>query len=154
MTATTTFQPKDSEFATKVRESFARQKVMALLGAELTEVEPGRTVIELPYRDDLVQQHGYFHAGVVATIVDSAGGYAAFTLMPQGSSVVSVEFKIHMLAPADGDRLFATGRVVRAGRTLTVCELAVDVRKDGTRRACAWGSQTVFCLADRPDGPR
>ena len=154
MTTRPAFETKDPHYATKVRESFARQKVMALLGAELTAVEPGRVVIELPYRDDLVQQHGYFHAGVAATIVDSAGGYAAFTLMPPGSSVVSVEFKIHMLAPADGERLISSGRVVKAGRTLTVCELAIDVVKGGTRRACVWGSQTVFCLADRADGPR
>jgi len=149
----TGFTVKDPAFASKVRESFTRQTIMGLLGAELTRVEPGECTIELPFRADLLQQHGFFHAGVVGTIADSAGGYAAFSLMPPGSSVMSVEFKIHLLAPADGQRLVALGRVVRAGRTLSVCELSVDVVKDGARRACAWGSQTLICLAERPGAP-
>jgi len=114
---------------------------------------PGRVTIELPHRADLVQQHGYVHAGIVGTIADSAGGYAAYTLMPAGSSVLSVEYRMHLLAPADGERLVASGRVVRAGRTLTVCELEVEAVKDGARTRCAWGSQTLICLRDRPDGP-
>ena len=148
------FEPRDPAYADKVRDSFVRQRVMALIGATLGRVEPGLVEIELPYRDDLVQQHGYVHAGVVATIGDSAGGYAAFTLMPPGSSVLSVEYKIHMLAPADGERLRARGRVVRAGRTLTVCEFEVEVTKAGATTRCAWGTQTLICLTDRPDGPR
>lgn len=149
----TAFTASDPDFERRVRESFTRQKVMALLGAELGAVEPGRVTIELPYRDDLVQQHGYVHAGIVGTIADSAGGYAGYTLMPAGSSVLSVEYRMHLLAPADGERLVATGRVVRAGRTLTVCELEVEALKDGARARCAWGSQTLICLRDRPDLP-
>lgn len=136
--------PKDPEYAAKVRVSFDRQKVMALLGAELTRVEPGLVEIALPFRDDLTQQHGYFHAGIVSTIADSAGGFAGFSLMPAGSSVLSVEFKLHLLAPADGDRITARGRVVRAGRTLTVTEMSVDVTKNGVASACAWGTQTLM----------
>jgi len=147
------FTPSDPDFAQRIRDSFERQKVMALIGARLSEIVPGRVTIELPYRSDLVQQHGYVHAGIVGTIADSAGGYAAYTLMPAGSSVLSVEYRMHLLAPAGGERLIATGRVVRAGRTLTVCELEVEAVSDGQRTRCAWGSQTLICLRDRADLP-
>ena len=150
----TTFTVRDAGYETRVRESFERQRVMALIGARLSLIEPGRVEIELPWREDLTQQHGFLHAGIVGTIADSAGGYAGYTLMPAGSSVLSVEFKIHLLAPADGDLVTASGRVVRAGRTLTVCELEAVVRKDGATSRCAWGTQTLICIADRPDGPR
>jgi uncharacterized protein (TIGR00369 family) len=146
------FDPQDPAFAARIRESFDRQKVMGLIGAALTRVEPGRVEIELPFRDDLTQQHGYFHAGIVGTIADSAGGYAAYTLMPAGSSVLSVEYKINLLAPADGERLLASGQVVRSGRTLTVCDLEVVVIKDGARTLCARGLQTLICLERRPGG--
>ena len=146
------FEPKDPAFATRIRESFERQKVMGLIGAALTRVEAGRVEIELPYRDDLTQQHGFFHAGIVGTIADSAGGYAAYTLMPAGSSVLSVEYKINLLAPADGERLVASGQVVRPGRTLTVCDLEVAVIKAGARTLCARGMQTLICLDLRPGG--
>ena len=148
----TAFTPGDPDFESRVRESFTRQKVMALIGAELGVVEPGRVTIELPYRDDLVQQHGYVHAGIVGTIADSAGGYAGYTLMPAGSSVMSVEYKINMLNPADGERLLAGGQVVKAGRTLTVCDLEVTVFKGGSATLCARGVQTLICLEGR--GPR
>ena len=148
----TVFQPQDPAFESRIRESFVRQKVMGLIGAVLTRVEPGRVEIELPFRDDLTQQHGFFHAGIVGTIADSAGGYAAYTLMPAGSSVLSVEYKINLLAPADGERLVASGRVVRPGRTLTVCDLEVAVIKAGARTLCARGMQTLIGLARRPGG--
>ncbi len=146
------FEPKDPAFATRVRESFARQKVMGLIGAELTRVVPGRVEIELRFRDDLAQQHGFFHAGIVGTIADSAGGYAAYTLMAAGSSVLSVEYKINLLAPADGERLMASGQVVRPGRTLTVCDLEVVVLKSRARTLCARGLQTLICVQRRPGG--
>jgi uncharacterized protein (TIGR00369 family) len=148
-----TFTAPDPHFERRIRESFERQKVMALIGAQLGEVAPGRVTIELPFRPDLVQQHGHVHAGIVGTIADSAGGYAGYTLMPAGSSVLSVEYRMHLLAPAGGERLVATGQVVRAGRTLTVCELEVEAIRDGTRVRCAWGSQTLICLRDRSDLP-
>ena len=143
--------PQDPGFAARVRDSFARQAVMAYLGATLTRVEPGLVEIELPFRPELTQQHGYFHGGVVATIADSAAGYAAYSMMPAGSSVLSVEYKINMLAPADGDRLRATGRVIRPGRTLTVCEFHVTVTKNATETLCALGTETAICLPNRPD---
>jgi uncharacterized protein (TIGR00369 family) len=144
------FEPQDPDYVAKVRRSFERQKIMALLGAELVSVAPGEVEIALRYRDDLTQQHGYLHAGALATVADSAGGYAGFSLMPAGSSVLSVEFKLHLLAPADGERVVARGRVVRPGRTLTVTELEVEVAKDGASRRCAWGTQTLMCVT-RPD---
>lgn len=146
--------PRDPHFAARVSDSFRRQGVMHLLGAVMIRIEPGLVAIELPYRADLTQQHGYFHAGVVATIGDSAGGYAAFTLMPAASTVLTVEYKINLLAPANGERLVATGRVIRAGRTLTVCEVEVEVHQAGASTPCAWLLQTVMCLEDRADRPR
>ena len=110
-----------SDFEERVRASFSRQAFMVTLGARLAEVRPGEVVIDLPFREDLVQQHGYLHAGVVSSVIDSACGYAALTMMRPGTAVLTVEFKINLLAPAVGDSFRAVGRVVRAGRTLTVC---------------------------------
>jgi uncharacterized protein (TIGR00369 family) len=146
------FEPKDPAFESRVRASFVRQKVMALIGAELTGVAPGRVEIELPFRDDLTQQHGFFHAGIVGTIADSAGGFAAYTLMPAGASVLSVEYKINLMSPAEGERLVASGQVIRAGRTLTVCDLEVVVLKGDVRTVCARGMQTLICLDRGPRG--
>ena len=113
-------QPPDAAFEARVRASFARQAFMATLGAELARVEPGQVTIELPFRADLTQQGGFLHAGVLASIADSACGYAALTLMPPGAGVLSVEFKINLMKPATGSRFRAVGSVVRAGRTLTL----------------------------------
>ena len=113
--------PQDADFETRVRESFARQRAMATIGAWLRWVAPGAVEIELPFRADLTQQHGYLHAGVVTAIVDTACGYAALTLTPPGAEVLSVEFKINLLSPAAGELLVARARVVRAGRNVTVC---------------------------------
>ena len=123
-------QPDNAQFDAVVRESFARQSFLASIGATLSRIAPGEVDIELPFRPDLVQQAGALHAGVVTAIADTACGYAALTLMPAGSEVWSVEFKINLLAPAAGTRFIARGRVVRAGRTLTVCtaEVAADER--------------------------
>ena len=97
-------EPQDPDFAAKVRDSFARQRVMDTIGAELTRVDPGLVEIELPHREDLTQQHGYLHAGITTTIADSAGGYACFSLMPPKASVLTVEYKVNLLAPAAGER--------------------------------------------------
>ncbi len=147
------FLPKDPDFAARVRVSFARQGVMALIGARLSRVEPGLVEIELPYRADLCQQHGFFHAGITSTIADSAGGYAAFSLFPADASVLTTEFKINLLAPAEGELLRAVGRVVKPGRTLTVCEVEVLALKAGAARPCAKLLQTLMCLEGRPDMP-
>jgi uncharacterized protein (TIGR00369 family) len=105
----------------RVRASFDRQGAMATLGAELADVAEGRVAIALAIEPRLSQQHGFLHAGVVVAALDSACGYAALTLMPADAEVLSVEFKVNLLAPASGDRLVAEGEVVRPGRTLTVC---------------------------------
>ena len=117
----TFFTPQDPDFEARVRAAFARQRYMAMIGAELLRVAPGEVDIGLPFRADLTEQHGYLHAGVVTAIVDSACGCAAFTLMPAGSGVVSVEYKVNLLAPSLGERMIARGRVLRPGRTLTAC---------------------------------
>ena len=118
-------QPSNPGFEAAVRKSFGRQGFMPLIGATLIRVAPGEVDIELQYRDDLAQQSGILHAGVVTAIGDTASGYAALTLMPAGAEVVSVEFKINLLAPATPGRYVARGRVVRAGRTITVCTAEV-----------------------------
>ena len=120
-----TFAASDPEFAARVRKSFDAQELMRLLGASLERVEPGEVDIALRHRPDLTQQHGYLHAGVLTAIADSACGYAAYTLMRADSEVLSVDFKLNLLRPADGERFVARGRVLRAGRTLTVA--AADV---------------------------
>src|SRR6266498_4605412 len=113
-------KPSNPRFAEEIRSSFAKQGIMRLIGAELDRVEPGMVEIRLPYRADLAQQHGYLHAGVVTTIADSACGYAAYSLMPAGSEVLSVEFKVNLLRPAQGETFVARAEVIKAGRTLTV----------------------------------
>jgi uncharacterized protein (TIGR00369 family) len=146
-------KPRDPNFERRVRDSFARQRVMSTLGATLTRVEPGVVEITLPFRADLTQQHGYTHAGIVGTIADSAGGYAGFTLMPAGTTVLSVEYRMHLLAPARGEKLVARGHVVRSGRTLTVCELSVEAVTGDQRSTCAIGTQTLICLPEAEDRP-
>src|SRR5687767_6202219 len=114
--------PPDPNFEAKVHESFGRQTLMTSIRAAITAVAPGTITIEMPYRADLTQQHGYNHAGIITAIVDSACGYSAFSLMPAGRDVLTVEYKINLLAPAAGDHFIAVGLVKRAGRTLTICE--------------------------------
>ncbi len=116
-----TFEPQTPNFEARVRASFARQRLMKTIGARLSKVTPGEVEIELPFREDLTQQHGYLHAGVVTSIVDSACGYAALSLLPEGAEVLSVEYKINLLSPARGLQMLARGRVLKPGRTLTVC---------------------------------
>ncbi len=148
------FQPKNSEFAARVRGSFGRQGAMTLIGAELTRVEPGVVDIAVSFRPELAQQHGFFHGGIVGMIADSAGGYAAFSLMPADSSVLTVEYKINLLAPAHGERLVARGRVARAGRTLTVTQVDVVVIRGAQETLCATALQTLMTMAGKTDGPR
>jgi uncharacterized protein (TIGR00369 family) len=141
--------PADPGFEQRVRASFARQGAMALLGAQLVRVEPGVVEIALPFRPELSQQHGFFHAGMVSTVADTAGGYAGFTLFPADAGVLTVEFKINLIAAADGERVVAIGEVIRSGRTLTVCRLDAYVEKSGRRTHCATGMQTLMCLTGR-----
>jgi uncharacterized protein (TIGR00369 family) len=141
---------RDPEFAARVRESFDRQAFMTTLGARLTVVEPGRVVIELPFRKELTQQHAFLHAGAIAAVADSACGYAAFTLMEAGNAVLSVEFKVNLLKPAAGANFRAEARVVRAGRTLTVCTAEVTaIGDDGAETVVAIMTGTMMTLVDR-----
>ena len=149
----TAFTPLDPDFEARVRDSFGRQTIMDLIGARMSRVAPGEVEIELPYREDLTQQHGFFHAGVTSTIADSAAGYAAFSLFPADASVLTVEYKINLIAPAQGERLIAVGRVIKPGRTLTLCEFDVFGETDGTRKLCAKGLDTLMRLDGRPDMP-
>jgi uncharacterized protein (TIGR00369 family) len=131
------FVPADTNFEVRVRESFARQAAMATVGARLLRVAPGEVEIELPFREELTQQHGYLHAGIVTAVVDSACGYAAMSLAPAGGEVLSVEFKINMLSPAVGELVVARARVVRAGRNVTVCAGDAFAVRDGREKLVA-----------------
>src|SRR5262245_60507775 len=121
-------------FVEEITESFTQQTIMTLIGGELTRVEPGVIEIMLPYRTDLTQQHGYVHAGIITTIADSACGYAAYTLMPPGSDVLAVEFKVNLLRPAKGETFVARAEVVKSGRTLTVVRADVHAKSNGDSR--------------------
>lgn len=123
---------------------------MRLIGAELEDVRAGAVTIRMPFRDDLTQQHGFVHAGIVTTIVDSACGYAAFSLMPAGSSVLSVEFKINLLAPAKGESFLAKGAVIKPGKTITFCSGEVYAISADSQKLIATMSSTMMRLGDRP----
>jgi uncharacterized protein (TIGR00369 family) len=140
------FIAANPDFAERVRDSFARQAAMRLIGARLTQVEPGRCVIELAVRDDLTQQHGFVHGGVVGMIADSAGGYAAFTLMPADASVLTVVYKINMLSPAAGDLLIAIGEVLKPGRSLSIVRADVFAVQGDRRTRVAAMQQTLMVM--------
>ncbi|MFF8375460.1 PaaI family thioesterase [Streptomyces sp. NPDC015661] len=133
------------EVRQRVQASFDRQGLMAHLGARLSHIGPGRVHVVLPARPEVTQQHGYFHASGTSAIADSAGGYAALTLFPEGSEVLTVEYKINLVAPAVGTHIEAVGTVLKSGRTLTVCRLDVfGVLADGERKLVAAGQQTLI----------
>ena len=141
-------QPRNPAFAEEIKQSFGKQTIMGLIGAELSRVEPGIIEITLPYRADLAQQHGYLHAGIVTTIADSACGYAAYSLMPLNSEVLSVEFKVNLLRPAKGEKFLAVAQVVKAGKTLTVVRADVfGVDHEGARELVATMLGTMICLS-------
>ncbi len=141
--------PADPLFERRIRESFGRQKAMALIGARLIVVEPGYVEIALAYRDELTQQKGFVHGGILGMIADTACGYSAFSLMPAGCSLVTVEYKINILSPARRS-LVAKGQVVKPGRTLTVARAEVYA-DDGKHVATM--QQTLMMLPDTPDTP-
>ncbi len=147
---TSRFETQDPDFERRVRDSFVRQRVMETLGARLTHVGPGVANIELPFRSDLTQQHGFVHAGILATIADSACGYAAFTLMSADAAVLSVEFKVNLLSPAKGELVIARGRVRKFGRTISVCEGDVYARTAGKEKLVATMVGTMMTVRDRP----
>jgi len=147
------FIPAFAGYEARVRESFARQGAMKLIGAAITEVAPGYCAIALAPRPDLSQQHGYLHAGIVSTIVDSAGGYAGFTLFPEDASVLTVEFKLNLLAPAKGERIVAEGFVVKPGRTLAITRGEVHAEDGGKRTLVALMQQTLMVMHGKRDAP-
>ena len=138
------FVPKDPEYEAKVKESFSSQKYMNFIGAKITDLAPGFCEIQLPFKEELTQQHGYFHAGIIGTLSDNAGGYAAMTLMVPGSTVLAVEYKINFLAPGDGEVAIARANVIKPGKTLIVCEADVFVKKGGEEKLCAKAQMTMF----------
>lgn len=150
------FEPRDPEYERRVRASFARQRVMALFGASLLRVAPGEAEILLPFNMELTQQHGYLHAGIVSAIADSACGYAAMTLAAPESGVLTIEYKVNLLAPASGSRMVARGRVTRSGRTITVCAgdvYAAQPTPDGAGERevlVATMLATVMTISERP----
>jgi uncharacterized protein (TIGR00369 family) len=141
-----TFEAQDPNFAQRVRDSFAQQKIMDTIGATLSKVAPGAVEIELPFRANLVQQHGFLHAGVVTTIVDSACGYAALSLMPPGVAVLTIEYKVNFLSPAAGEVMLARGRVTKPGRNVTVCHGDVFALKDGREKVIATMLATMMTV--------
>jgi uncharacterized protein (TIGR00369 family) len=145
------FQPRNPNFAVRVRDSFARQSFMETLGVSLTKIEPGHVEMRLPYREGLSQQHGYFHGGVIGTLADNAGGYAAFTLLAAEDSVLTVEYKINLVAPGAGDVLIASGAVLKPGRRLTVCESRIYAETDGARKLCATALCTLMTMENMSD---
>ena len=145
------FEPKDPDFEAKVRESFGRQTAMRTLGAVVGKVEPGEVEVEMPYRADLAQQHGFIHGGFVTAIVDSACGYAALSLSAPDTAILTVEYKVNFLAPAKGERLVAKGQVVRPGATVTVCKGNVLAYQDGEEKLVATMLTTLMLMPNRPD---
>ncbi len=146
------FAAKDPNFSERVRASFARQQAMATLGVEIARLAPGEIELAMPYAPALTQQHGFIHGGILATALDSACGYAAFSLMPPDAAILTVEFKTNLLAPAKGERFLFRARVVKPGRTLTVCEgHAFAIEGDGEERLIATMTGTLIALFERPD---
>ena len=140
------FEPRDPEFESRVMQSFSEQMVMQTINASLVAVEAGRVEIELPYQPELTQQDGFIHAGISSTIMDSACGYAAFTLMPVEARVLTIEFKINLLAPAAGDRFRAIGKVRKPGRSVFVAEAELYAVADGTDKLVATMTGTLMAV--------
>ena len=143
------FEPQDPAFAERVRASFGQQGAMHTIGAALADIGPGRVVIELPWRAELTQQHGFLHAGMVATALDSACGYAASTLMPAEAGVLTIEYKINLLAPAQGTRFRMEGVVVKPGRTISVTEGRAYALHEGREKLIATMGATLMTITGR-----
>jgi uncharacterized protein (TIGR00369 family) len=143
--------PADPAFEARVRASYARQRFTAMLGATLTSVTPGEVTVELPFDPELTQQHGFVHGGVLASLLDVACGYAAFSLMPADAGVLTVEFKVNFMAPAAGERFVFTGRVRRAGRTVTFVEADAVAVAAGGGRVVATMQATMMAVHGRDD---
>jgi len=145
----TSFTPKDANFEARVRASFARQTAMATLGIEITSLTGGEIELKMPYATAYTQQHGFIHAGIITTALDSACGYAAFSLMPEDAAVLTVEFKTNLLAPARGDYFLFRGRVLKPGRSITVCDAQAFAVENGKEKLVATMTATMMALFDR-----
>ncbi|WP_372397538.1 PaaI family thioesterase [Azospirillum sp. HJ39] len=141
-----TFEPRAADWKARCLASFEQQPICRTLGIELTAIEPGFCEMRLPFRADLTQQHGFFHAGMVSTLADNAGGYAALSLMPAGAEVLAVEFKINLMSPAKGEVMIARARVVKPGRTLVITQVEIAMLDGGVEKDCALMQQTTFCV--------
>lgn len=147
------FTAQDPDFAVRVWESFDRQGFMRHLGAAMTRLEPGLCEIEVPYRPDLTQQHGFFHAGVISSIADTAAGYAAYSLMPADASVLTIEFKINLMSPGRGERIVARALVDRPGQMITVVTAEVYALTGADEKRIAKLTASMMCLPGRSDRP-
>ncbi len=145
------FNPRDDEYEAKVRQSFNRQKIMKTVNASILSIRPGEVELEFPYQSSLTQQHGFIHAGIVSTVLDSACGYAAFSLMPEGAAVLTIEFKINFLSPAKGKLFKAVGIVKKPGRNITVTEGELFTCTDGEQKLVATMVGTIMSVYDRDD---
>ncbi len=144
-----TFKPRNPDYQQRVRSSFERQGAMALIAAQLSRIGPGEIDIQVPFQEQLSQQHGFYHGGILAMVADSACGYAAFSLMPADAAVLTIEFKTNFLAPAEGELLIACGRVIKPGRTINVSHADVLVRKQGKDYLCATMTATNMTVYDK-----
>ena len=141
----------NTELVHRIQHSFAKQSAMHLIKATIPVIEENLVEIHIPHWEGIEQQHGYIHAGVVGMIVDSAAGYAAMTVAPEGASILSVEYKMNMLRPADGEKLIARGEVVKSGRTLCITKGEVFAIKDGKSTMCALMQQTIMFMHGKPE---
>jgi uncharacterized protein (TIGR00369 family) len=151
------FTAQDIDYAERVKGSFDRQPFMKYIGAELFAVRPGYCEIHVGYKKELTQQHGYFHAGVIGTLADNAAGYAAYTLMSADSSVLTVEYKLNLMSPGEGEKLIARSEVLKYGKTLTICRSDIYVIKSGPNgyreeKICAVAQVTLIELKNQQDG--
>ena len=144
-----TFKPRDEDFETRVRESFDRQEIMKTVNASILAIRPGEVELEFPYQANLTQQHGFIHAGIVSTVLDSACGYAAFSLMPKDAAVLTIEFKINLLSPAAGSRFRAVGSVKKSGRNITVTQGELFAYTDGKEKLVATMAGTIMSVYNR-----
>jgi len=145
------FEPANPDFAARVRDSFGRQPFMEHIGARITALSPGFCEITVDYDKALTQQHGFVHGGVLAAIADSAAGYAAFSLMPAEASILTVEYKLNILRPGQGEAMIARARVLKPGRTLSVVQSDVFARRAGIEEQVVTSLQTLMCLVDKSD---
>lgn len=142
------FAPKNANFESRVRTSFASQKIMTTLGGTITSVEPGKVILEMPFNADFTQQHGFLHAGAITTMLDSAAGYAAFSLMAEDAEVLTIELKTSLMSPALGDHFRFEGNVMKAGRTISFCQADAYALSAGREKRIASMTATMMAVTE------